>query len=285
MEYIKLHKVNLKTHRIINEQWVQDRIAEDPSILGLGDIVLRDKERKQPRAGRLDFLFEDEEKKRYVVELQLGKTDESHIIRTIEYWDIEKKRYPNHEHVAVIIAEDITSRFLNVISLFNRSMPIIAIQMNAVEIDGKIGLHFTTVLDETPLQQIDEEEDEQISVDRTFWEDKASKETIVLVDEMLKILNDKVDSSIELKYTKFYIGLGKNGRVGNFVKFKPRKRFVVVDITLLETEDIDNLLEESGLDYEKRYRCYRLRINKSEIKQNEELLGNLFSWGNDYYNG
>lgn len=43
------------------------------------------------------------------------------MIRTIEYWDIERKRYPQYEHCAVIIAEDITSRFLNVIQLFNGS--------------------------------------------------------------------------------------------------------------------------------------------------------------------
>ena len=49
---------------------------------------------------------------------QLGKTDESHIIRTIEYWDIERKRYPQYDHTAVIVAEEITSRFLNVIGLF-----------------------------------------------------------------------------------------------------------------------------------------------------------------------
>ena len=30
--------------------------------------------------------------------------DESHIIRTIEYWDIERRRYPQYEHVAVIVA-------------------------------------------------------------------------------------------------------------------------------------------------------------------------------------
>jgi len=32
-------------------EWVQDRIAEDPLMLGLGDVVLKDKERIQPRAG------------------------------------------------------------------------------------------------------------------------------------------------------------------------------------------------------------------------------------------
>ena len=59
---------------------------------------------------------------RYEVEIQLGPTDESHIIRTIEYWEIERRRYPQYEHVAVIVAEDVTSRFLNVINLLNGSV-------------------------------------------------------------------------------------------------------------------------------------------------------------------
>ena len=44
-------------------------------------------ERRQPKAGRLDLLLSDPESlTRYEVEIQLGSTDESHIIRTIEYW-------------------------------------------------------------------------------------------------------------------------------------------------------------------------------------------------------
>jgi hypothetical protein len=116
--------------------------------LGLGDLILKDKERVQPGAGRLDLLLKDpESNRRYEVEIQLGKTNESHIIRTIEYWDIERKRYPQYEHCAVIIAEDITSRFLNIIQLFNGNIPLIAIQMNAYQVDNKIGFIFTKVLD------------------------------------------------------------------------------------------------------------------------------------------
>jgi len=70
----------------LNEKWVQKIIGDDPSILGLGDLILKDKERVQPRAGRLDLLLQDSDSaRRYEVEIQLGKTDESHIIRTIEY--------------------------------------------------------------------------------------------------------------------------------------------------------------------------------------------------------
>jgi hypothetical protein len=116
MKYTKLEPLSLKSHPELNELWVQDRIAEDPSILGLGDLVLKDRERSQPRAGRLDLLLQDAEStRRFEVEVQLGATDESHLIRTLEYWDIERKRYPQYEHTAVIVAENITSRLFKLI--------------------------------------------------------------------------------------------------------------------------------------------------------------------------
>src|SRR6476620_886389 len=149
MSFIRPDRLWLKAHPQLTEKWVQKLIADDPSLLGLGDLVLRDQERLQPRAGRLDLLLQDPEtKRRYEVELQLGATDEAHIIRTIEYWDIERKRYPQYDHCAVIIAEDITSRFLNVISLFNKAVPLIALQMNALKFGEDIALVFTKVLDE-----------------------------------------------------------------------------------------------------------------------------------------
>jgi hypothetical protein len=101
--YARPEPISLKVHPELNETWVQNLIASDPSVLGLGDLVLRQKERIQPRAGRLDLLLQDPE-----TELQLGPTDEAHIIRTIEYWDIERKRYPQYDHCAVIVAENIT---------------------------------------------------------------------------------------------------------------------------------------------------------------------------------
>ena len=135
MKYLKLKKVNLKNHPEYNEKWLQDVIADDPSVLGLGELVLKDRERLQPRAGRLDLLLQDADgSMRYEVELQLGRADESHIIRTIEYWDIERRRYPQYDHTAVLIAEDITSRFLNVIGLFNGFIPIMALQISAIQI-------------------------------------------------------------------------------------------------------------------------------------------------------
>ena len=157
---------------------MENCIAEDPSILGLGDLVLRDRQRPQPRAaGRLDLLLQEPEtQERYEVEVQLGATDEAHIIRTIEYWDIEQKRYPQYKHCAVLIAEDITSRFLNVVSLFNGTIPLIAIQMRAYGVGDQTTLIFTTVMDELTRGRVDEDEDaEAAPTDRAYGKVKAAK--------------------------------------------------------------------------------------------------------------
>jgi hypothetical protein len=74
----------LKTHPEFNEKWVQEKIAADLSILGIGELILKDKERNQPGVRRLDLLFQDPDSNlSYEVEVQLGKTDECHIFRTI----------------------------------------------------------------------------------------------------------------------------------------------------------------------------------------------------------
>ncbi len=93
--YVKPKPIDLKNHPSLNERWVQDLIAKDPSILGLGDLKVVDKERAMLGGGRLDFLLADGDdegfgEERYEVEGSNGApTDPSHIIRTIEYWDLE----------------------------------------------------------------------------------------------------------------------------------------------------------------------------------------------------
>lgn len=51
LKYVKFEKLSLKNHAVYNEKWLQERIAEDPTILGLGDLILKDKERVQPSGG------------------------------------------------------------------------------------------------------------------------------------------------------------------------------------------------------------------------------------------
>jgi predicted transport protein len=278
LTYTKPNQILLKSHPLFNEKWVQERIAEDPSILGLGDLVLKDKERAQPKAGRLDLLLQDaESNRRFEVEIQLGATDESHIIRTLEYWDIERKRYPQYDHTAVIVAEDITSRFLNVIGLFNGFIPLIAIQMNAIQVGEHISLIFTTVLDEMTLGLVEEDEEVQAVTDRAYWEQRGTRQTVAMADKLLAIIKT-FDDALELKYNKFYIGLAKNDQPNNFVRFRPQKSALRLELRLPRSDERDQQLEQAGLelmDYDGRWRRYRIRLTKGDIEKHNEILTEL----------
>src|SRR5262249_3860525 len=59
--YVPHRRIRLKSDPEFSEKWLQERIAEDPSVLGLGDLDLKDVERSQPGAGRLDMLLYDSE--------------------------------------------------------------------------------------------------------------------------------------------------------------------------------------------------------------------------------
>lgn len=270
--------LSLKNHPDLNEQWLQERIAENPKILGLGDLILKDKERPQPNAGRLDLLLQDPDSlRRYEVEIQLGRTDESHIVRTVEYWDIERRRYPQYDHCAVIIAEDITSRFLNVISLFNGHIPLIAIKLQTIKVGDQVALLFTKVLDELPLGLVDDDEELQEVTDRAYWEKRGTPKTVALADKMLGMIHGFA-AGYELKYNKYYIGLAKEGRTKNFVSFKPQKRALRFELKLPKTDATTQRLEDAGLDvldYDSRWGAYRIRLLAADITKHAELLTKL----------
>ena len=221
-QYAKAEVISLKDHPQFNETWVRDRIAEDPTILGLGDeVVVKAVEKIQPNAGRLDLLLHDDEPGvRYEVELMLGEVDPSHIIRTLEYWDIERKRYPQFEHRAVLVAERVTGRFLNVIGLFNSAIPIIAIQMTALALGNNITLQFTKVLDVIELGADDD--DTGPAVDRQYWISRASEKSVLLADQCMNILKDFVPG-IAFKYNQGFLGLTIQGAVNNFILFYPQE--------------------------------------------------------------
>lgn len=283
MKHIKLNRISLKKHPTITERWLQDVISNDPSLLGLGDLIVRDKERRQIGAGRLDLLLQDSESKaRYEVEIQLGATDESHIIRTLEYWDIERKRYPQYEHTAVIIAEDITSRFLNVITLFNGHIPLIALQVSAYEHPDGISLSFTKVLDAVRLGAVGEDEEVAEPTDRKFWEtERSSKTTMDIVDQIFQ-LTHTFDSDLQLSYNKHYIGFWLNGSAYNFAIIRPRRTALILEIKIPHEEmqaTINEVLGEDSeldtMDYDYRWGRGRIRLTPSEFKKNQEIIKQL----------
>ena len=281
MEYVKLKTVSLKNHSDLNEQWLQNIIVEDPSILGLGDVLVKDKERIHPGAGRLDLLLQDVDGNgRYEVEIQLGATDESHLIRTIEYWDIERKKYPQYEHTAVIVAENITSRFFNVIGLFNGVIPLMAIQVAAIETaEGTVGLQFIRVMNTVELGYTDEDKEVE-PTDRNYWETvKGTKKTVRLADQVLELARELAPETVfELGYNKYYIGFRVDGRPRNFAIMKPQKRGMRFEVKIARDLEVDGIIDAAELDfmdYDKRSGAYKIKLSEEDLNKNKDEISHL----------
>jgi hypothetical protein len=231
MEYQISSPFSLKENASTSERWLQDRIIDDPSILGLGEVEIVASEKSLPNAGRLDLLLQDPQlNRRYEVELMLGPTNPSHIIRTIEYWDVERRRYPAYDHIAVIIAEDITTRFLNVMSLFAGSIPLVAIQLSALRVDERVILHFVRVLDQTELRVDDAYEAGVVTsdseVDRTTWERKVGADTMEICDGLLSLANQSRTHPLILKYRKGRVTIGPEGQFFAACNLWPKQGFI-----------------------------------------------------------
>ena len=247
LELKKITPVGLRTLGL-DEKWLQDQIRKDTTILGLGEVEIAGKEHQQPMGGRIDFLMYDaDDDTYYELEVMLGALDESHIIRTIEYWDIERQRRPQSDHRAVIVAEQITSRFFNVLRLLNRAVPLIAIQLSAFKIDDIIVLHPVRVLD--VVEEIaDVSSDSVEQVDRAYWEEKSHAQSLATVDKIVSSLHsDGVDPRVT--YNRWHIALGTTGY--NFCWFHPRKAAGLCHIELRLGEQRDSelaSLQNRGID-------------------------------------
>lgn len=281
LTYLKPTIISLKAHPQFNERWLQQRINEDPSILGLGDVSVKGVEVRQPRAGRLDFLLIDPETERwYEVEIQLGETDASHIVRTLEYWDIQRKRYPQYDHCAVLIAENVTSRFLNVIGLFNSTLPIIAIQLSALQVEDKIVLNFVKVLEEV-IRGDEEGGEEQTwgqGVDHAYWEKTPGAAMLPFIDECFEILRS-VRPKLAMRYNKDYIGQYEEGLPNHCVKFRPTKQWVRAAVRIEKKDSWIDKLKDTSIVVVPEVKSPRLhiRLRPGDLKDNAKLLRELFS--------
>lgn len=282
--YVKCEKVDLKS--FYDEKWLQKQIQEDPSILGLGPLEVLSREKRQSSGGILDFLLHDSESDTmYEVEVMLGATDESHIIRCIEYWDIESRRYQSKEHIAVLVAEDITNRFFNVIHLMNRSIPIIAIQLDTLKVDGKLTLNFTTVLDtyEEPGDDITLETETK---DRKYWEGNSNPRSLSIMDEIIKSLPSTPGEPPKVTYNKNHIALGTS--MQNYALFRPRKTegYCQMDIKVPRDKitEVKELLQNIGVNVNlKKSGKLSLVLLTDDYNKNKKSINELFNKLSEYY--
>lgn len=285
VQYTGHRRIGMRNDPSVSERWLHERILGNPTLLGLGEVDVKESERRQPRGGRLDLLLHDPEiNTRYEVELQLGATDESHIIRTIEYWDYERRRFPQYEHVAVIVAEDITARFFNVISLLNGQIPIIAIQVQLIEVSNIRTLVFTRILDHVTLATDDEDEAAE-PADRNYWISKGSPQSVVLADQLLEVARE-ADPDVSLNYNKHYIGLAKHGVAKNFMISRPRRAHLIAELKLPQDEARKEEHEALGFDvipYDKRWGNFRLRLTEEDLAERADALNKLAVEAEHYY--
>jgi len=275
-DYKKIKPIKLKDIGK-DEKWLQDRINEEPSILGLGDLNIIQREYSQPSGGRIDFIMYDpEEDIKYEVEIMLGKLNESHIIRTLEYWDVERRRFPSSEHRAVIVAEEITNRFFNIIGLLNRAVPIIAIQLNAFLLDSSLMMNFVKVLD---IMQ--EENEDELSilepVDRKYWENRASKNSLDTMDKIINLLPPSQFKSTTT-YNKYHVALRTTGT--NFCWFHPRKKHHVHMHMKVGSEikaDVMKNLEEKGIETGSHNNddIIKVVVNMKELNDNIKYIAEI----------
>jgi hypothetical protein len=247
-------------------------------------VAVLDRERRQDKAGRLDFLLSDpDENRRYEVEIMLGQTDESHIIRTIEYWDIERRRYPSYDHCAVLIAEDVTARFLNILSLLAGTVPLVVIQLNALQVGDQIVLDFVRVLDQTSLRRDDETEASLVTTDRSYWVSRSGPQMIQVTEQLLEIINEKASAAQQLNFNRHYVGLTDGMRSRNFVYFRPRKQFVHMLAEIPDMPDWVERFENVGLPAATDRGRLRITIAPKDLKSHEDLIREIIHAAVEHY--
>jgi hypothetical protein len=258
----------------LDEYWLQDQIYENPACLGLGELEPIAKERTQSPGGRLDILLKNpEDDAMYEVEVMLGETDETHIIRTIEYWDNEKRRWPQRQHFAVLVAEHINRRFFNVIHLLSYSIPIIAIQVTLLQSNGEKSLLFTKILDTY------EEVDDGGSLDtkptsREDWAEEASW-TLQTAEALLRMTED-LFAEAQLNFVKNYIAIRVAGN--NYFSLRARssnKSLLTFRISPTFHDEAATLLDSKDISYVRKPKKFQITVDKEMLEKNNDVFRSI----------
>ena len=255
-----------------DEFWLQGQIVANPACLGLGELEVITRERQQASGGRLDILMKDpEDDSMYEVEVMLGETDETHIIRTIEYWDNEKRKWPQRQHFAVLVAESITRRFFNVIQVFSHAIPMIAIQSNIVEANGQRMLTFSKILDTYEEPEEGSGPANEIH-DEAYWREKAAW-TIETAKTLLDIIQPAY-GDISLNYVKNYIAIVVNGsKYFWFHKRGGNKSLLSFWLSENLLPVVTQLLDEKGIPYTvRKNESVRITADKDTLANNREMF-------------
>jgi len=151
----------------------------------------------------------------------------------------------------------------------------VALQMRASEVaDGVVTSNATSVLDIARLGTEEEDEPGQVT-DRACWTDKGSPAMVALADEILGMVNEVTGAKLD----QFYVDLARDGLADDFVQFRPRKKHLIVEFRIPQTDEVAALIEQSGveeLSYNTRRGGYRLQLDgKADLNRHRALVADL----------
>jgi len=265
-----------------DEIWLQDQIWENPNCLGLGELENVTKEKAVSSGGWLDILLKNPiDDAMYEVEVMLGDTDPSHIIRTIEYWDLIKRKWPQRQHFAVLVAERITKRFFNVIQILSNTVPLIAVQVNIIKSQNGMSLHFTKILD------VYEEPDDDVSggnesFDESYWA-KRSDATLNATKELLKLTGDIYDGA-SLGFNKYSLTINANGYNQMVVRLRSGKSVLISLRYGSKRTEIETVLEEMEVQYTDKRKQFFFQIPTKRIDDLKEGFRKIATLNKEWWN-
>lgn len=252
----------------LDEFWLQDYICQNPACLGLGDIELVSKEKKQSSGGRLDILMKGSDEELYEIEVMLGETDETHIIRTIEYWDIEKKKRPKRQHTAVLVAEKINTRFYNVINLLSHSVPIIGIQANLYRSGDDISMVFTKIIDSFEEPEIEEEG--EVLHGFEFLKGK-SPETAQVIEILTPIIvSSSSDNRINHRKNGATVFIGGSKKM-TIARRGNKQASVQYKVSDEERNSIEELLDANSIAYDFKNGFIRIWLTPTSLSEHIDV--------------
>jgi hypothetical protein len=266
----------------LDEAWLQAQIWENPSCLNLGDLEAVTKERAVSSGGRLDILLKNPvDDSMYEVETALGDTDPGHIVRTIEYWDLVKRKWPQRQHYAVLVAERITKRFFNVISILSDAVPLIAVQVNVVKSPHGLSLHFTKILD--VYEEPEDAPPDDGTYDEAYWQ-KKSNETLETAKFLLNLTAEVYDNP-ELRFNKNYIVIASCGYNQLAVRKRSSNNVLVGFRYGDKRDEILELLESNGIQYSEQHQRFRFQMTPEMLKEKAEMLVQIAKLNKEWWTG
>jgi len=281
LTFMPAKPVSLKSSPGYDENWLEKQISAHPEMLELGESVKCIRCQVQHKnGGRVDVLLKDDDNEvLYTVELMLGPLDAGHITRALDYYLREQTRPETQDwsHVCVIVAEEIqSSRYVQVAEYLATLMPLIVIELSALQIGEHLTVKCTKLFDGTGGGE-EELGGEEETLTRDYWIKRASALSVELTEKILPILKQSEEDTT-LTFKKHFIGLAIGNRAENFIYFSPKKEFVRVAARVGDVDGWSKKLTAAGFDLlnsnESESRV-KFRLTQSLFESNQKLLAEL----------